>query len=113
LLLLNKADLFEGGNLDAESLHQRVSGGPGRVLAVSARTGAGLDKLLAAIDEAVDSDAVSRARFRFPAGEGSGLHLLHEFGRVIETHYTGEYCEVEADVPESLKRRLASHLLNA
>jgi GTP-binding protein HflX len=51
-------------------------------------------------------------RFRFPAGEGSSLHLLHEFGRVIETRYAGEYCEVEADVPESLKRRLAGYLLD-
>jgi len=113
LLVLNKADLFEEGSLDAESLHRRVSGGPGLTMAVSARTGAGLDKLLAAIDEAVSSDAISRVRFRFPAGEGSSLHLLHEFGRVVETRYAGEYCEVEADVPESLKRRLASYLLDS
>jgi GTP-binding protein HflX len=113
LLVLNKVDLFPDGNLAAEPLHRRVSGGHGRVVAVSARTGEGLDGLLAAIDEAIPSDPVSRVRFRLPAGEGSGLHMLHEFGRVLSVAYAGECCEVEAEVAESLKRRMAEYLIES
>jgi GTPase len=110
LLVLNKVDLFQDAGLDAAALHARISGGEGAAIAVSARTGLGLDRLLSAIDQAVTSDEVSRVRFRFPAGEGSSLHLLHEFGSVIAVSYAGEYCEVEADVPQSLKRRLARYV---
>jgi hypothetical protein len=34
------------------------------------------------------------------------MALLHECGRVLETRYHGEYYELEAEVPESLQRRL-------
>jgi hypothetical protein len=48
-----------------------------------------------------------RARFRLPLGDGATLALLHEYGRVLETRYGEEWCEVESEIPESLKRRLA------
>jgi HD-like signal output (HDOD) protein len=40
-------------------------------------------------------------------GDGATLALLHEFGRVLEKRYGEEWCEVEAEIPESLQRRLA------
>ena len=38
------------------------------------------------------------------------LQLLdsHEFGKVLATQYSGEDCEIEAEIPESLQRRLAA-----
>jgi hypothetical protein len=33
--------------------------------------------------------------------------LLHQFGRVLEKQYCEEWCQVEAEIPESLSRRLA------
>jgi hypothetical protein len=48
------------------------------------------------------------ATFHLSAGDGATLALLHEFGKVLETRYSGDSCEVEAEIPESLKRRLAS-----
>lgn len=71
----------------------------------------GFDALLAKIDETLSLDAVSDCIFRFPAGEGAPLHLLHEHGRVTATRYSGETCEVEAAVPESLKRKLKRYLV--
>jgi GTP-binding protein HflX len=112
LLVLNKADLVEGGSLDAEALHNRISGAPGRAVAVSAKSGLGVDGLVEAIAEALPAEAFLRVRFRFPAGEGFGLHLLHELGRVSETRYEGEYCLVEADVSEPLKRRLSEYVVD-
>ena len=50
-----------------------------------------------------------RARFRLAAGDGASMHLLHEFGRVLNTQYDEEHCIVEADVSQSLKDRLAEY----
>jgi len=58
------------------------------------------------IDEVLPVDPVVRATFEISAGDGATLALLHEFGRVLATRYTGEICSVDAEVPESLKRRL-------
>jgi GTP-binding protein HflX len=71
-------------------------------------TGAGIDELLRVIDEALPLDPVVRASFRLPLGDGATLALLHQFGRVLDTSYGTEWCEVEAEIPESLKRRLAA-----
>jgi GTP-binding protein HflX len=112
LLVLNKADLVDGGSFDAEALHSRITGAPGRAVAVSAKSGQGVDGLVEAIEGALPDEAFLRVRFRFPAGEGFGLHLLHELGRVSETRYEGEYCLVEADVSEPLKRRLSEFVVD-
>jgi GTP-binding protein HflX len=109
LLILNKTDLLPAGEADAEALSRRLGGGEGahplRAVAVSALTGAGFDGMLAAIDEALPLDPVTRARFRLSAGDGASIAMLHEFGRVLETRYSEGFCEIEAEVPESLKRR--------
>ena len=97
LLIMNKMD-----RLPAEA--GRHSNTPG--VAISALTGAGIDKLLAAIDQALPLDPIVRATFRLSAGDGASLALLHEFGQVLQKRYCGEYCELEAEIPESLQRRL-------
>ena len=109
LLVLNKIDRLAEGDLD--SVRGRIVGELGnpaemRVAAVSALTGAGLDRLLAEIDNVLPLDPVVRTKLRIPAGEGAKLALLHQFGRVLETRYEGDLCEVDAEIPESLQRRL-------
>ena len=84
---------------------------PADVVPVSALTGDGFDALAAAIDRALPLDPVSRAHFRLPAGDGASLHVLHQFARVVSKSYDGEYCEVEAEVPESIKRRLGQFVV--
>jgi GTPase len=108
ILVMNKIDrvLADEGELD--SLKQRLIAGQAnaRAVSISAITGAGVDQLLASIDEALPLDPIVRATFRVPAGDGATLALLHEFGRVLRTVYIGDVCEVEAEIPESLQRRL-------
>jgi len=113
ILVLNKIDRLPSheGQPDAESLHRRLlreAGGHAetRAVAVSALTGAGMERLLAAIDEVLPLDPIVRETFQLRAGDGAKLAMLHEFGRVLATRYCGEDCEVDAEVPESLKRRL-------
>jgi GTP-binding protein HflX len=103
ILVLNKIDRVEGTpRIPTES-----------TIAISARTGQGLDALLQKIDETLALDPVSKCVFHFPIAEGAPLHLLHEHGRVTATRYTGESCEVEAETPASIKRRLEKYLVPA
>jgi GTP-binding protein HflX len=118
ILVMNKMDRLPAGEVEAvgeggaETVARRLLAGAGvtpdtRAVAISALTGAGIDRLLLAIDEALPLDPVVRASFRLPLGDGATLGLLHQYGRVLETHYGEQWCEVEAEIPESLKRRLA------
>ncbi len=113
ILVMNKMDRVAQGDGDTAALARRLLGdagnhGPARAVGISAVTGAGLDGLLAAIDEALPLDPVVRTKLRLPAADGASLAMLHEFGRVLSTRYLEEdtIVEVEADVPESLQRRL-------
>ena len=119
LLVLNKMDLVaadgEGAD-DATALAGRVmahagsSQHPARAVAISARTGAGIDGLLSAIDELLPFDPLVRARFRIPLAEGARIAQLHELARVLGVHYSSRAAEIEVEVPESLKRKLKQFL---
>jgi GTP-binding protein HflX len=114
VLVLNKTDLLSEGLVDVEAVAQRVLSecghhAPARAAAVSAKSGEGMERLLGVIDRTLELDPVSAARFRFPAGEGGALHILHERARVTSTTYEGEWCEVAAEVPESVRRRLRDY----
>ena len=116
ILVLNKMDLIADSGEASDSLAQRILGevrAPAgwQAIPLSARTGGGFDQLLAVIDHELPLDPVSRARFRFPAAEGSSIHLLHERAKVIASHYEGDCCEIEAETPESVKRRLARFIV--
>lgn len=109
LLVLNKADCLPSGEPDpGRDIASRVNA-PSVV--ISALTGAGIDYMLGKIDEVLPFDPVTRAHFRFPLSEGANIALLHELARVVEIHYTSDWCEIEADVPESLRLRLAEFVL--
>lgn len=118
ILVLNKIDLLPGSDLDEQTIAQRILGevherNPERVAAVSARTGRGFEKLIETLDQMLGVDPVARARFRFPAGEGGPLHLLHEYAKVLNIEYGGDYTDVEAEAPESIRRRLASYIADS
>jgi GTPase len=114
ILVMNKVDrALDGAVADTEAVQRRLmSGSPGhadaRAVAVSALTGEGIDGLLKAIDEVLPLDPIVRATFHLTAGDGAILAMLHEFGKVLATRYDEEGMEVEAEVPQSVERRLAS-----
>ncbi len=116
ILVLNKIDLIPG-DPDASALARRIlqdpEHAPAGAAGISARTGAGFDELLRKIDETLALDPVCNCIFRFPASDGAPLHWLHELGKVTSTRYNGDTCEVEACVPESVKRRLRRYLVGA
>jgi GTP-binding protein HflX len=114
ILVMNKMDRLSEGESDTVALARRLLGDTGGhsptiAIGISALTGAGIDRLRIAIDEALALDPIVRTTLRLPAGDGATLALLHEFGRVLATRYQDEDAtvEVDAEVPESVKRRLA------
>jgi GTP-binding protein HflX len=112
ILVMNKADQVPDAFPEASTLGGRLLGeaagqAGARAVAVSAVTGQGLDQLLSAIDQLLPVDPVVRTTIVIPAGDGATLSMLHEFGRVLSTHYEGELCHVDAEVPSSLARRLS------
>jgi GTP-binding protein HflX len=116
ILVLNKMDLLETSGEESDSLAQRILGevrAPAgwQALALSARSGAGFNELLTAIDRELPLDPLSHAKFRLPASEGSLIHLLHERARVVASRYESDCCEIEAEVPESVKRRLTQYIV--
>jgi GTP-binding protein HflX len=106
ILVMNKMDRLAGA--DEAALAHRLVETPMPSVAVSALTGAGIDGLLDAVDEALPLDPVAKMTLRFPAGDGATLALLHEFGRVLATRYLEAEgaVEVEAEIPESLRRAI-------
>jgi GTP-binding protein HflX len=115
LLVLNKVDVLPEGSTDPEAVSRRILGDadlkfPARAVAVSALTGEGFDRLLQLVDEVLPADPITHARFRLPASEGALLNLLHEKARVISQKYRGRFCDVEAEVPESILPRLADYI---
>jgi GTP-binding protein HflX len=115
LLVLNKTDLLPEGEADPEAMRRRLLGGAEttrdtQAAAVSARTGAGIERLLAAVEQALPFDPLTRARFRIPASNGAAVNLVHELGRVESMRYEGEDCLLEAEVAQSLRARLSEYL---
>jgi GTPase len=113
LLVLNKMDLLP--EADVEAARRRLLGDSEidgtRAVAVSALTGFGIDGLLATIDEVLVFDPVVRTRLRFPLSEGARISQVHELGRVLEARYAADSCEMDAEIPASLRRRLDAFLV--
>lgn len=97
--LLNKRDLL------ADEVAAGLESRPGAVL-VSARNGTGMEKLLAAIDEALVKDPLVEVELRIPQEEGAALAMV-EAGMVIECRsYEGNFVLLRAIGPKSLAGRL-------
>jgi len=95
----NKLDLLDGVG------RQRLATGPCDV-AVSARTGEGLDVLRRRMDEMLAEEPMVEADFELSSGDGECLALLHRSGVVLSTQYEGERVRVRARVRASLRETL-------
>jgi len=79
---------------------------------VSAARGIGLSTLLDRIDQMLAEDAVSRVRLRVPQKEGKALAMLEARSRIYSRQYKDGAVELEAEIPESLARRVREWVLN-
>jgi GTP-binding protein HflX len=101
--VLNKIDLLDPHQ--REGIASRATAQSGRDVVVSARTGEGLDSLLAAIDEALFSDPLVEAELDIPQKEGAVLATI-EAGMVIRNRsYEGNLVHLSVAGPASLLGR--------
>ena len=103
--VLNKIDLL--GEPERDGLLERSEAGA--EVAVSARTGEGMDALLSAIDRALHSDPVIDATLRIPQHEGAALAAI-EAGMVVHSReYEGNLVRLTVSGPASLVGRLRQY----
>jgi GTP-binding protein HflX len=108
LHVLNKIDRL--GEEDVAALKKANGHGQPRVF-TSAFSGEGLEDLLASIDMAMPVDPLVQLRFRIPISDGRNLSLVHAGGRVLHSEVVDGHFLVEAEIPESIARRLKEFTL--
>jgi GTPase len=74
-------------------------------VAISARTGEGLNKLVEALEHALSSWRL-RSRFRIPVHESALIAEIHRVGHVLELRYEGSDALLVAHVPPDLAQKL-------
>ena len=100
--VLNKIDLL--GEHERAGLLERSESSD--EIAVSARTGEGMDALLQAIDRALHTDPLIEAELRVPQQEGAVLAAI-EAGMVVHSReYEGNIVRLKVSGPASLMGRL-------
>jgi len=105
--VLNKIDLL--GEHERQGLLDRSRAGA--EVAVSARTGQGIDGLLAAIDRALHTDPVVEAELRVPQHDGAALAAIDAGMIVHSREYEGNLVRLSVSGPASLLGRLRKYRL--
>src|SRR3954467_10261651 len=100
LLVFNKIDTLPDREL-VDAYLKRFSGS----VAISARTGEGVNKLVQSLENALSSWRL-RSRFRIPANESASIAEIHRVGHVLELRYEGNDAVIVAHVPLDLAQKL-------
>ena len=103
LIVFNKIDNLPNLEL-VDSYLKRF---PGSV-AISARTGEGVNKLVQGLEDALSSWRL-RSRFRLPANESALIAEIHRVGHVLELRYEGSDAVIVAHIPPHLEQKLANY----
>ena len=105
--VLNKIDLLSDHERAGLLERSKTSG----EVAVSARTGEGMDALLAAIDRALHTDPLVETELRVPQHDGAALAAI-EAGMVVHAReYEGNVVRLRVSGPASLVGRLRRYRL--
>jgi GTP-binding protein HflX len=110
LHVLNKIDRLSDDDL---AILRKSNGGHPQTVFASAITGAGLDELLTRLDTAVPIDPLTRLQFRVPVSDGRHLSLLHAGGRVLHSSVSDGHLLLDAEIPESVARKLEAFIWHA
>src|SRR3989442_5634200 len=100
LIVFNKIDNLPNREL-ADSYVKRFSGS----VAISARTGEGVNKLVQALEDVLSSWRVG-SRFSFSSNESAVIAEIHRVGHVLELRYDGNDAVILAHVPPNLAQKL-------
>jgi GTP-binding protein HflX len=100
LIVFNKIDNLTNREV-IDSYLNRFAGS----VAISARTGEGVNKLVEALEGALSSWRL-RSRFRIPANESALIAEIHRVGHVLELRYDANEAVIVAHVPPDLAQKL-------
>jgi GTP-binding protein HflX len=104
--VMNKIDLLP------ETQCRSLINSPNTVY-VSAAKQTGLERLLAAIDEKIEIDAIQRLKVRIPQSEGKLLAQIEARARILARAYRDSAVQMEVEAPESLARSLRQYAIRA
>jgi GTPase len=79
---------------------------------VSAATGEGVGELLVHLDRAMPVDPLVRRQLRIPVSDGRHLSFVHACGRVLHSEILDGHFLLDAELPESLARKLVGLVVN-
>ncbi len=102
LRVMNKVDLMP-------EAQQRALANNGNTIYISAASGIGLDKLLAAIDVRLEIDALLPMRIRVPQSEGKLLAQIEARAHILKRSYRESKVQMDLEAPESLARTLREY----
>jgi GTP-binding protein HflX len=107
LRVFNKVDRLSSEQQEQlASLWSRTKNGEKPPVFVSALTGEGLDELLQCMDAALPIDPLVKLSLHMPLTEGRALALIHALGRVVHAEVNDSHMDIEAEIPETVARRL-------
>jgi GTP-binding protein HflX len=123
LIIFNKIDNLHPPSLDAsparacgearnrDLIETYLRRFPGSV-AISARTGEGVNKLVQALQDALSAWRL-RSRFKIPASESALIAEIHRVGHVLELRYEDDGALIVAHVPPELAQKLERYAAHA
>src|SRR5262249_9644799 len=97
--VLNKVDLLPANVRDG----LRDSGG---TVYVSAKTGAGIDRLLELVDGWLTGDPLRRVRLRVPQQEGKALAMIEAGARIFGREYRDGCVDLDVQAAQSMLSKL-------
>lgn len=100
LMVFNKIDALANPEL-TDVYRKRFSNS----VAISARTGAGIDQFVGALEKLLGSWRM-RSHFRVPLSESNLIAETHRVGHVLDLRYDGEFAVITAHVPPALEQKL-------
>ena len=103
LVVFNKIDSLANREL-IEIYLRRFSGS----VAISARTGENVNKLVQALQDALSAWRL-RSRFKIPASESALLAEIHRVGHVLELKYEGNDAVLVVHIPPELAQKLETY----
>ena len=106
LHVLNKIDLLPKEELEALRKANGNASRKSHRIFVSAVTGEGLPELLKLIDETMPGDPLVRVHLLIPISDGRNLSLVHSCGRILHSEMDDTHFSIDAELPESMARRL-------
>ena len=107
LRVLNKMDRLspEDRRIVTNGTEEKA-GHEGAPVLVSALTGEGIEELLRRMDAEMPTDPVVTLSMRLPLAEGRTLALVHALGRVLHSEVEDSHMRIDAEIPESIAKRL-------